>query len=86
MTILAAIPAARPVKLELNNSGSWKTLARFDAYCDESADKARAIGQLLGELAPRSKLQISTDEALPVVLIQWTAAKGWHEWVHPGQR
>ena len=43
-------PARRPLLLQLNNSGTWKTLAHFDAGHDEACDKARAAGQLLGEL------------------------------------
>lgn len=66
----------RPVKLEINNSGAWKTIGRFDACNDESADKARAIGQLLGELSPCT-LRIATDEPLPCVLVRWDADRGW---------
>lgn len=77
---LAAIAAARPVRLELNNSGAWKTLARFDAGDDEQCDKARAAGQLLGELGgTRTALRICTDEALPCTLLRWTPERGWFE-------
>lgn len=72
--------ATRPVRLELNNSGSWKQLASFDAADGEAADKARAAGQLLGELGgERTTLRICTAEVLPIVLVRWTAAKGWTE-------
>jgi hypothetical protein len=78
MTTLASVPAARPVRLELNNSGAWKALATFDAGDDDMADKARAAGQLLGELGgQRTSLRICTAEALPVVLLRWTAERGW---------
>ena len=77
---LATVPAARPVRLELNNSGAWKILATFDATDDDMADKAGAAGQLLGELgAPRTSLRICTAEALPMVLRRWTAARGWFD-------
>jgi len=67
-----------PVQLQLNNSGAWKTLAKFDAFDDELANKARAVGQLLGELGgERTALRIATDEALPCVLCRWTAEHGW---------
>jgi hypothetical protein len=69
---------ARPVRLELNNSGAWKQLASFDAGDDDASDKARAAGQLLGELGgERVALRICTAEALPIVLVRWTPAKGW---------
>ena len=67
-----------PVQLQINNSGAWKTLAKFDAHDDEMADKARAAGQLLGELGgARTALRIAIDEALPWVLCRWTAEDGW---------
>ena len=70
----------RPVQLQLNNAGSWKTLAKFDASDDDQADKARVAGQLLGELGgERTTLRIATDEALPCVLLRWDAKRGWWE-------
>lgn len=77
--ILGVIGKARPVQLQINNSGAWKTIARFDASDDESADKARAAGQLLGELGggPRTTLRIATDEAMPCVLVRWDGERGW---------
>lgn len=80
MVTLASVPAARPVRLELNNSGSWKVLATFDAGDADSSDKARAAGQLLGELGgDRTSLRICTAEALPTVLVRWKAARGWFD-------
>ena len=73
------IGKVRPVQLQINNSGAWKTIARFDAQDDDSADKARAIGQLLGELGGghRTTLRIATDEAMPCVLVRWDGERGW---------
>lgn len=65
------------VQLQLNNSGAWKTIARFDAGCEQSADNARAAGQLLGELNPNTTLRIATDEPMPAVLVRWDAERGW---------
>lgn len=77
----------RPVQLQLNNSGAWKTLARFDAGDDDLADKARAAGQLLGELGgARTTLRIATCETLPLALLHWTPRDGWAEWVRPSDR
>ena len=77
----------RPVQLQLNNAGSWKTLARFEAGNASQEDKARAAGQLLGELGgARTTLRIATCEALPIVLLHWTQRDGWAEWVHPKDR
>ena len=81
------IEGGRPVQLQLNNAGSWKTLAKFDAGNGDQGDKALMVGQLLGELGgTRTTLRIATCEAMPVVLAQWSASKGWAEWVHPGDR
>jgi len=70
----------RPVQLQLNNSGSWKTLAKFDADNADACDKARTIGQLLGRLGDaRTKLRIATDAVLPIVLLRWDSTNGWWE-------
>lgn len=74
---LATAPAPKPVRLEINNAGSWKLIGRFDAGNEELADKACAAGQLLGEINPTSTFRIATDEALPHVLMRWDAARGW---------
>ena len=71
------VPVSCPVLLQLNNSGTWKTIARFDASNDESMDKARAAGQLLGEINPSTTLRIATDEPLPWVMVRWIAERGW---------
>lgn len=76
---------ARPVVLQLNNAGSWKTLARFDAGDERQAEKAQTAGQLLGELGGhRVSLRIATDGLLPVVLLRWTLSRGW--WDVPADR
>lgn len=72
-------PPARPVQMQINNSGAWKTIATFDAGDEEAAGKAHAAGQLLGELNPTATLRITTRDALPCVLKRWDAERGW--WV-----
>lgn len=72
-----AVPAAKPVRLEINNAGSWKLIASFDAGNEELSDKACAAGQLLGEINAGSTFRIATDESLPHVLMRWDAARGW---------
>lgn len=81
MKTLATIPDARPVQLQINNSGAWKIIASFDAGDDESADKARAAGQLLGELGGKNRttLRIATDQAVTQVLARWDTERGWFE-------
>lgn len=85
MTTLAAVAKARPAKLQINNSGSWKTIARFDAGDEATGEKACTAGQLLGELGGlRTTLRIATDEALPTVLMRWDARRGW--WIVDADR
>lgn len=81
---LATVPAARPVRLEINNSGAWKIIARFDAGNEDMGDKASAAGQLLGEINPNATFRISTDEAMPHVLMRWDAERGW--WIVASDR
>ena len=69
-----------PVRLQINNSGSWKTIARFDAHDEAAANKAVMAGQLLGELGdlgPRTTLRIATAEDMPCVMAHWDSAQGW---------
>jgi hypothetical protein len=70
--------SARPLKLELNNSGAWKTIARFDAGDELACAAAQNGADLLGRLGPkRVSWRIATDEPLPDVLLYWNAENGW---------
>jgi len=69
---------SKPVKLELNNSGAWKTVARFDAADEQQADPAMQAAELLQRVNPRQAWRIATDEPLPLVLMRLCdAATGW---------
>ena len=76
--------AAKPCRLELNNSGAWKLLARFDAANEEDADALMAAAQALAEAindtssgrTPGTSLRVSTDEACPLTLMRWTHERG----------
>jgi len=75
----------KPVRLELNNSGAWKLLARFDAAAGGPADAimeaadvlARAINDRASGRPGLVSLRISTDDVLPAVLMRWSSEKGW---------
>lgn len=77
----------RPCRLELNNSGSWKVIGRFDASDDEHAalvlDAAEELIKTLNNGAPPrqcSSLRISKDDGLGDVLMRWTADRGyWYD-------
>lgn len=76
--------ASKPCRLELNNSGSWKLLATFDASNEGDADAlmnaAETLVQAINDTSsgrnPRTSLQIRTDEAYPVTLMRWTHERG----------
>lgn len=77
----------KPCRLELNNSGAWKLLGRFDAGQDAAAsaimDAAEQLARALNDPAcgrPSTvTLRISTDEPLPGVLIRWSDEDGWRD-------
>jgi len=76
----------KPVRLELNNSGSWKVLGRFDCnddeHCGQVMDAAENLVKTLhnSEDAKRCPtLRITIDDALATVLARWTLAEGWRD-------
>lgn len=78
----------KPCRLELNNSGAWKLLGRFDAAQEDATDAIlNAAGQLADALNdPACKrpglctLRVTTDEACPEVLMHYKDAEsGWRE-------
>ena len=62
---------ARPVQLQLNNSGAWKTVARYDAGNDYHHEIALdAVGSLVS-INPNFNWRIVTDDPHPVRLMAW---------------
>lgn len=58
---------SRPVQLQVNTAGAWKTVLQFDAGDDAVADKVQQGALLLHE-ATGSNWRIATRDRLPVVL------------------
>lgn len=59
----------RPVQLQVNTNGAWKTVARFDA-CDEARVQAvQRAARELHEADPGTDWRIATAERHPVVLM-----------------
>jgi len=80
----------KPVTLELNNSGAWKLLGRFDAADDEQTalvlDAAETLVQTLHNSEnPRGcpTLRVAIADSLQEVLYRWDITRGWHE-AHTG--
>ena len=76
--------AKKPVRLEVNNSGSWKLVCRFDAADADQADAAMEGAECLMRAAGgRSPWRISSDESLLQVLMRLEdLAKGWRAVSH----
>lgn len=70
------------VRLELNNSGAWKLLARFDAAnADDRVDVLTCAERLVDALASVGAtgvtLRVSTDESIPRSLTVFDRQRGW---------
>lgn len=76
----------KPVRLEFNNSGSWKVLGRFDAG---DADQAALVMDAAEELVktlhnsedPKGcpTLRVSMADGLGDVLARWDIEQGWRD-------
>lgn len=78
------VKPVRPVHLEVNDSGGWRRVMTFDAD-DDSEAVHLANGLLRLSCNPRLKARIIIPgDTAP--LMNWNAADGWREWLHPGQR
>lgn len=76
----------KPVKLELNNSGAWKTIGSFDAAVEDSTDDILLAAEHLVQAlnAPYSgrksmtTLRVRMADAPHTVLMYWESAEtGW---------
>lgn len=71
-----------PVRLELNAAGSWKLLAKFDAFnadtrCDVLSCATRLIDALHMAGSTGITLRVATDEAHPRSLSHFDVRRGW---------
>jgi hypothetical protein len=76
----------KPVKLELNNSGSWKRLGRFDAADEDQAALVMDAAEELIKTLHNSEdpkhcptLRICIDDSLGEVLLRWELTRGWYD-------
>lgn len=74
----------KPVRLELNNSGSWKVLGRFDADDDEQTSLVLDAAEDLIRTLHNSEdpkgcptLRVSIDSM--TVLLRWGIEQGWRD-------
>lgn len=78
----------KPVRLEINNSGAWKIIGRFDAADDAQADDilnsahelASALNDVTSASPKRLTLRVSMAEAPHDVLMYWESIEtGWRD-------
>ena len=67
----------RPVRLQVNNSGAWKDVVRFDAGDTGATDKVTDAVEMLGPVDPKVTWRIATDDGLQTVLFHYSASSGW---------
>ena len=66
---MSAPEAARPVQLQVNTNGAWKTVARFDACDQPKVDAATQAATALHEVDKHVGWRIATVDRHPVVLM-----------------
>jgi hypothetical protein len=71
-SIKQAVQNQKPVQLQVNNSGAWKTVLRFDAADEVKGDKVQRAALMLAEAVPDLRMRIATTDALPIVLMYLT--------------
>ena len=76
----------KPVKLELNNSGSWKRLGEFDAADEDQAALVMDAAEELVKTLHNSEdprrcptMRICVDDSLGIVLLRWELQRGWYD-------
>ena len=70
---------SRPCKLQINSSGAWRDLLRFDIdqVDDGALQDAAATLIEIADPTGRTTLRICTADALPAPLVYWGAKSGW---------
>jgi hypothetical protein len=72
-----ATPHAKPVQLQVNNTGAWKTIVRFDAGDALATGYAQEAATMLKRVDARNQFRIATREGLPVVLMRLEDDLNW---------
>lgn len=58
----------RPVVLQVNTSGAWKTIVQFDAGDDTGVESVQGAAEALHSVDPATAWRIATTDRLPQVL------------------
>lgn len=73
----------KPVTLQVNNSGAWKSVIRFDANDDMKSTQVLDAADTLARIDGRSKFRVVMDNGLQAVLMHWSAKDDWKPWRKP---
>lgn len=68
----------RPAKLQINQSGAWRDVLRFDI--DQLVNEAaflEAADKMMRSTGSMKTMRIVSDESLPGRLMYWNAEHGW---------
>jgi len=79
-----ATDTTRPVQLQVNLAGAWKTVLHFDAGNATATEQVQQGALMLYEASPAASFRIATQDRHPVVLSAmgkstygiWMDAKG----------
>lgn len=73
------------MKLQINNSGAWKTVTTFTAADLATVKRhAECLGQMDHEAGCRSTWRVLDDAGQ--VDWHWNPVRGWVAWAKPGSR
>jgi hypothetical protein len=72
----------KPVKLQINTTGAWRNVIRFDADKDVEYLEVMGAAETLGRVA-KATLRIVVENSpvpkSPLVLIRWSQDAGWKD-------
>lgn len=73
--------ATKPVKLQVNTSGAWRDVIKFDAAYDVESMEVMGAAETLGRISKATFRVVVADEPgrSPTVLTTWTPDTGWKE-------
>lgn len=75
---------SRPCKLQINTTGAWRDLLRFDIDEVDGNEVQHAAQELINAANPkgRTTLRITMADSLQSVIAHWDAEKGWRPYDH----
>lgn len=73
----------KPAKLQVNTTGAWKDVVRFDVADEGASTGVMNAARDIGFFATHDvRFRVVRDEALNEPLMTWTKQDGWKEWRH----